>query len=768
METLRSSKVADNCRHIRQIIANLPADTTEKQLKNCIKKYKCGSSAEGIPSLPSFSFHGYFKNGIRSNENAIPSGLVSIDLDGIDDPREYYKMLSEGIGSLKLALAYISPSTHGIKLVFALPDGATSIPEAQLMIVRQLGVESYFDQGTSDLARPAFAVPEDYVLASDYDLLFSELPVPEGFGKDDQFSEQDLQQAMSEEPFNDVQPQNLAAERFINGVSYAEIIERLCIKLCGQPEPEEGKRNNTLYNVTRYLRGITDDLSFLVQVLPTWGQDATSWMATIRSAFKRDVPEYIHQEVDRLLGDLRREKAIEQGMNTFSLPQPPAVRDLPPVFREYARVVPEELRPAFLLTLLPVLGFHATMIKTNANPSDEKEEWNTPSFITVVTAPPSSGKGNITWLYKDLMREQMEYEQPLLAQLNLYNQKKKPELMPAVFPRILPERLSLTSMSFVLEHSHKKHLMLFTPEIETLKGNSGSGAWNDLSTVFRKAFDNDEVGQLFMSGESRACNVPIYLNMLIEAQPETCDAFFNQKNVINGLNSRVVMVDLPDTTGCRKTKVKRMSDLDRRNVKSTIDYIRSLGVKVQDEEYDEEGNKVQDAEWERLVINLPHTRKKLDLWADSHQNHYLRTQANPAEDALCRRAKAIGLRAALVATAVSHCKETHKVSEFALWVAEYTLQSQLLHFGQSYNELKQKRDQKRIDTTIAFNEKATVSIFDELPSVFTTSDIRSVKQKHGMGCSNPNKTVSDWLKAGFVEEVPSATHAKTWRKLVAA
>ncbi len=758
---ISSAVVKDNCEAIRHIVEGIQPDATEKQLKqakDAIGKYKSGAKDEGIKSLPGFCFHASFSDGKRSNASAVASGLVSIDLDDVfPSPRQFFDELKDKAVAEHLALAYISPSTRGLKLVFPVPEGSTDIESAQEIIVERLGVGAYHDGKTFDLARLAFASPADYILYRDDSQLFSEHTLPKTWDKDEKAD------GTSDATCEGLSPQEKADKHFIDGISMADILVRICEKICGKAEPDAGQRNNTMYQATKLMRVYCDDnIEVLFEVMPRWGLPDAEWEQTIRSACKRPIAQSTRHEAESLLLQMRRDKAVENGEVAWRLPAPP--KNLPPVFKEFARVTPTELLPAQLLALCPTLGFFGTMAKANYADPGEEDDWRAPNLITVIVAPPASGKDNITKVFKRLTKKLSDKELPLLEQLNKYNKTKKPEDLPAEGIRLLPERLSMTSLSVQMERAKGKHVFIFTPEIDTLKTSNGSGGWADLSTVFRKAIDNDTMGQIYMSADSHCTNVPVFLNMLILAQPERMHQFFNRDNIINGLVSRVLFVELPDNTGCRKLSVKKMSDFEQRNVEKVIHYLESIHEVLEEEEYDEEGNLIKGAVYARRELKMPRTRKALKAWGLEHQDHYLQTQENPAEDHFFRRSSLLGFHAAMVAYMCSGCKETKAVIDFALWVAEYCLQSQLLHFGAAYNEIAKRRSDSHIDRVLAMNSVSKFNLLAALPTEFTTQDMVDLMRKEGRTMANPSNTIRKWKLAGLVKELAQTGNSKKWKK----
>jgi len=758
---IASETVVRNCGEIKKLVESTPPDadkTTLDKMKKELTRLKAGDKEKHIPSLPGFCFHAHFADGRRSNESAVPSGLVSLDLDAVDNPTEFFEGLKAKAVEMNAALCYITPSTHGLKLVFPVPAGAVSIDHAQELIARELGVGSYLDDSTHDLARLSFAVPADYILLRNDDVLFGDIAIPEGF-------ECNAVPAADEDDDHEVEvPENEADKRKVDQIPMSEIETRICMKYCNAPVPPEGRRNSMVFTVAKLMAPLCDNnADMLLKVVPTYGLPAKEWERTVKNACSRPVSATTRTEIEGIVLELRREKAAEAGNMVFELPLPPT--KLPPVFKEYAHVTPDEAKPAQMMSLLPILGFFGSMVKANFADPEDDEDWRTPSFITVISAPPASCKSIITRTYTKMLGSLIEDEKLLLPQLNKYNRTHKEEDLPKQPIYIMPERLSMTSMSQQLELAKNHHLMLFTPEIETLKSCNGSGAWSDLSTVLRKGIDNDEIGQIFMSSESRCCRAQVYLNMLIVAQPETFDQFFNNQTTINGLDTRVIPIELPDDTGCRKIRVKKFSDFEKANIDKVIEQLKSVGKVVEPAQYDEDGNLLKAPVIERQIVSLPRSRKALEQWGRQKQDHFLQNMDNPAEDHYFRRAKMLGFHAAIVAYLCSGCKETREVIDFALWVAEYTMQSQMLMWGARWNKLKEKRQEKRADTIMAISETAHYNLFDELPEEFTTADMQRITADHSRSLRNPSNKIRAWRKNNLIIEIESENKCKRWRKV---
>ena len=130
--------------------------------------------------LPVVYFHTQsFKHHQRKSANAVPSGLVMLDIDRVDDPQAFADQwiglcdMSEPLPRYlklnRIALIAKTPSNHGIRIVGEMLEGET-IVQAQQRLADLFEVKQY-DAVTKDLARASFVMPWSYVYYFDEDIL---------------------------------------------------------------------------------------------------------------------------------------------------------------------------------------------------------------------------------------------------------------------------------------------------------------------------------------------------------------------------------------------------------------------------------------------------------------------------------------------------------------------------------------------------------------------------------------------------------------------
>ena len=124
-----------------------------------------------------------FRNGKRISADAIPSGLAMLDVDHVDNPRDWFDSIDKQLLSdNKIYLVAITASGKGLRLIGERLETSSvgsdgirqleSIEAAQLRIATALGIKEY-DAVTKDLARASYVVPRDYILWIYADGLFS-------------------------------------------------------------------------------------------------------------------------------------------------------------------------------------------------------------------------------------------------------------------------------------------------------------------------------------------------------------------------------------------------------------------------------------------------------------------------------------------------------------------------------------------------------------------------------------------------------------------
>ena len=384
-------------------------------------------------------------DGARRSSNAVPSGLVMLDIDHIEDPHEFFsRWISRSLTpENKIYFVAITPSGHGIRVI-AEREPEESIPAAQERLAALFALAE-FDAVTKDLARASYLMPWSYVLYCE--------PAGLNFGTPEQeaivtthFAQLEAQshtttlpqQNVSESPQEKSAPsgEDLGGATF-RGIEYAAIVRELENLLGGTPAM--GERNQFYFTLVRYMRYICDfNADKCVAVLPDYGLSLGERHATAMSSVNRprkgDMPELLQRAITAAEHALNNDTVGSPIANSQS---PNSLPPLPRVLELICRRLPEPFRPAMVIAALPILGALATRVRFQYL---DKQEHSF-SFMSCITAPAATGKSFIRKPVNLLLtpidrqdelerKREEEYKEALRAAKNSKMQPTNPRACP--------------------------------------------------------------------------------------------------------------------------------------------------------------------------------------------------------------------------------------------------------------------------------------------------------------------------------------------------
>lgn len=678
--------------------------------------------------LPAVMWQASFNGKARKNENAIPSGLYMLDLDHLEgNTAQIASTFMSKVDECGIMLIHTTPSGHGLRVVARMmaAQGFSTIGEYQLWLAAQLGfAPEQVDTATHDLARMSFVPPENYVHYMDGRIFTME---PECTIKpQNNVSPSPVVVKSTTDTADTTAPASAdgTLQTHYQGIPLTEIAKRL-IENIFDTEICEGNRNSSLYKLARVFRYVCDfNPQVMAAAIPHYGLADSEVMEICRNTintFRRtDMPP----ELQEVIAELREEQAEEQDEDEANadeahkslslsladyqknLPQ------LPPLFREFVRTCPPDFKAVQLVSMLPVVGALCTHIRSTYLDGNEQS----PSFITVVTAPQASGKSFARNMYNSLTARiqaqdatnraiEEAYRQELKKAKNAKEQPEDPR--PCI--RLLPPSVSVAKLLQRLDYAGGRHLLTFAEEIDTLTKSNRSGTWAQKSDIYRNAFDNAEYGQDYMSDASYSTITRVYYNLLVLGTPRAVSRFFN--DVEDGLVSRVLFAEIPNQAGKRMPKFGKFTASAEKRVDAIVERLMQM----------------------KDCYELGYLNKAMDEWLEQRRLDFLRTQ-NMALEIFRRRAAVIGFRAGMVAVA---CYETgcaideknklrydRRVKSFALWVANYALTALLSRFGEKMDEVQ--RD------TAPRKRTVYTDLFAELAVTFTSDDLRACVRRNGV------------------------------------
>ena len=695
-------------------------------------------------------------DGKRKSANAVPSGLAMLDLDHIDDPRDFFsrcifpvlstastasELPTTGAAELqrsdpKIHFVAVTASGHGLRIIGERLPGE-SIEAAQLRIATALSITEY-DAVTKDLARASYVVPSDYILYINTDALFSapatcQVPAVPTAGDP---ASSPLSNSVSDLTAVGGLTSNSVSDLNYRGLNYSDIVSQLLIAIGNCGGAEIGERNTVYFTLASYMRYICDfNPDLLLRVLPDFGLSVQERRQVISSAIGRPRKAQIPLTLQSAIAICEKEHSIgttAKVEKSTDLPLP----ELPRLLRLICKRLPADYQPAMIIAALPVLGTLATRIRFEY--LDRQE--HSLSFFSCITAPAASGKSFIRKPLDLLLtpineqdaierEKEQAYKEKMRASKNSKNQPEDPHAC----PRNNGVAISIAKLLQLLTYAEGKHLIGIGEEMDTLVKSERAGVWSQKSDIYRLAFDNAEYGQAYMSDTSFNAHIRVYYNLLLTGTPNSMKRFF--KDLENGLATRVCFAQLPDTSFTEIPIFAPYSAADKAEI---IRWARQL---------DAEDGTISCPKVGSVIADWLERKRQQAIDADSH-----------AMDTLRRRAAVIGFRAGMLCFLLENRKYTKIVGDFAEWVAEYVFRNQMELWGEQMElELSGALE------LISGERGSAASLLALLPQEFTAADLIKLRAKKGQSVKTSaiSMVLNRWRTNHRIEKISDTT----WRKL---
>lgn len=699
--------------------------------------------------LPVVTWQAAF-DGRRLASQAKPSGLFMLDIDHVDDPSGLYSSKVAGrLKELGIVLVQVTASGKGLRIVARCRPEMRKLEECQRWLAESLGVE--YDAVCKDFARCSYMVHDSYTLYMDAKGIWQDDPKAEevySVGDSGMRVRVAVPRAKKEEGEEEADQREglFGGPSEYKGVPYGRIVDTWFEQTGGVPV--EGERNARLYQLALRLRYITDfNEVTLFRVMPRCGLGDAEVREIVRHALSatraakmpqdlQDVLELIDRQIK--LGPEREDESDLDEIITSTQRLP----HLPPVFKEWCDVAPEDFKQAVVLCQLPILGALGSRLR--AEYLDGR--LHSPSFQVSLEAPQASGKSFLGQLVDYELaqmkeadaaaREEERQYQEKMNRLRMLNVKLKkseegeiPE-KPKVIVRYVPATMSITKLFMRMSDAQGLHLFAFAPEIDTVLKAFKRG-FSSFSDALRMSFDNDETGQDYASDQSFSGMVRLYYNCLFSGTPKAMCRFY--PDVEDGLVSRVLFCTLPDQFGKPMPVWKTFTPQQRQTV--DIGLVRLNEVTLQG----------QDVQPEH-VMKMGWLNKTMEAWVVKQQQEALR-QDDRTRDIFCRRAAVVGFRAGMLGWFLwgEHNTPTIRryVGEFAVWVANSMLNQHLLRFN--------------VQGTHS-NVNRWENVLKMLDDEFTRDDVQKALARENVG-TKVRVVIYNWRLAGLIETIKNGDDA---------
>ncbi len=407
---------------------------------------------------------------------------------------------------------------------------------------------------------------------------------------------------------------------------------------------------------------------------------------------------------------------------------------LPIGLKESLKPYPENMWPALLVGQMPALMALADGVKFRYCNGRTGQLGS----MAIIMGEQASNKSAVEesverWLV-DLRRED-EVVKTREDKVREANRRRKAneraQEAPAGVVRVVPITISCSKLLKRLKQSAGHCLYSISTEAETLLKSNGSGAWAQKWDIYRNSFDRERWGVDYNSDQSESGDVNVAYNWTILGTPRTVMKMFrgrNESNAENGLSSRCMLSEMPDSMFSKITVFKELNETDLNRISQATALLRSASG----------------------FYDTPRLRKAINDWLEEKR---IESSLNMdvVKDRFRRRAGVIGFRCGVVFMLLAG-EESNDCLDFALKMADYTLEMQIRTFG----PLLQKQYANDSDT--GTGGYVNGSIFDRLPSSFTLQDLRQMKGNE-FNDGALYTIISRWKSEGWVEKI-----GKSWTK----
>ena len=718
----------------RDICAEL-ADILEQTLRGEMSKedYKT-KKAELKRGAYFYTPHAHFNKGYKSNEGEpVDSGKAIVDFDGCENfPELYAQRLMGRERELGVNLVNRSMSGNGGHVLFDIPEGM-SRQEAQKWFATDILGDVAYDEAVHEKERAIFIPCRDYILYIDEDLMFGDELHPAVVTREVSDKEEEVVTPDTEHHVSAIEPSARALAAFDETLTMTELnLEQL---------NRDGVRHNTLKLLLPTLCQMMPQeelLGVLAIKMPEYSKEKDC-----RTLVSNFYDKYVDQNRPMNLKQkevfLRSLKASENvtidGEPKNNSPHFAInLNQLPIGLKESLKPYPQNMWLPLIVGQMPALMSLADGVSYRY--CDGKIGYL--GGMAIIMGEQASNKSAIEeaverWIV-DLRREDQavrDREDKVREANKRRKANERAQEAPAGVVRVVPITISCSKLLKRLKQSQGHSLYSICTEAETLLKSNSSGTWSHKWDIYRNAFGRERWGVDFNSDQSESGEIKVAYSWTILGTPRTVMKMFkgkNESNAENGLSSRMMLSEMPNSMFAKITVFKELSESDMQRISQATDILRSATG----------------------FYDTPRIRKAIDKWLEERRVESL-LNIDVIQDCFRKRAGVIGFRCGLVFMLLAG-KETNACVDFAVKMAEYTLQMQLKVFRPIL--AKHYAEDNNADSGLSVN----TNIFAQLPSSFCLQDLRHLKGNE-FSDGALYTIISRWKSDGLVEKT-----GKTWVK----
>ena len=521
------------------------------------------------------------------------------------------------------------------------------------------------------------------------------------------------------------------------GIPYTSIIGEYWRRTGG--EPSEGERNKRLHQLAANLRAVCDNSEeWLLELMPSFGLTALEMRSIVHSACKEPTKgsKLMDQIVNSLKGgvlsdDVDDDEEDKVQSSKFQVQS----NKLPIGLKESLSGVPVSMHMPVLCSVLPIAAAYADQVEVEYCDGMRQRL----GLMSIIRGEQASGK-SVCKNAIDVWKRQFEEEDALARKReDEWKERKKSRKAnekapddPKVLIRMVPVTVSCSTLLKRFKNANGHTLYSFGEELDTLRKTNGAGSWSSKYDIYRLSFDRGEWGQDYNSDQAESGVVKVAYNWTMLGTDGAMHKCFKADNIENGLSSRIMVAEMPDSSFAKMPKFGRRSAEDEARIQEAVTRLRSYSG----------------------FVDTPRLCKAIETWVEQKRVEAAK-DIDRVKDIYRKRAAVIGFRCGVVFHLLSGgSRESKACLEFALMMAEYTLEQQIAAFGETLES--QFTDTRSESQRYGSNH----SVYDQLPPSFTMGDLRALKRGF-CGESALRKIISRWYRDKWIEKTDKAH----WKKV---
>ena len=628
--------------------------------KENIDKYRETGEASLKRKLPAFIFQAMFDETAsakgkvgrwRKQAATRLTGLVVMDIDHVENPQEkYLEWKALDFGALGILLVYVTPSGHGLKIIFKAEVKKGNLIDNQHAMAKVLGVE--VDESCKDASRMSFICKEEDILYIDKELFtyenkeFGEKYDAEYRSGHSCAAKTDTVACKNAQSWDrnvgqvDDQPVECIKWR---GYEIQSIIDaRYGDKLpCKDDSNRHAESLKLATDLLLMLDGDSQAVQRIVETQP-WVQEiiqernenvgqtvasAAECVAQKERKYASSLPSKAMLEaIQKATGKTYQEVTKTQAQTMATLKDDDMARWLWdwgeqiemlmedfPLLRDICKGLKRNQYPAAMFVgggLLMTL-----MTRCTYRFYHRPEELRRLNNSTFIIGDPASGKSFATRLFKLLAAPIVAADKIGKDAINAYREqmrtkganKEKPK-KPKVIVRVHPARTSnaqfiqdmVNSVEEVDGQMMQLHMLTFDTELDNTVTVQKGGSWIDKQSLELKAFHNEEDGQAYSNNDSILQDFYVTWNFIYTGTPIALKKKVNEQNFGSGLATRLTCIPLPATNFEMMERESHVDFESDERLKSWAEKLdRTKGIlpldKIVDELYEWTARRMMDA-----------------------------------------------------------------------------------------------------------------------------------------------------------------------------